>query len=180
MTARVYVWLGAWRRPDFWTGHSALSLDSGLYISYWPKKSRSSNSSSKKGSTFDWRAHRLNESINVDIEKLGQPDHTVVVMNLNESSMELFWFNVINEREENFHLLIHNCSTVVAKTLERGYLDSIKYRNFDKSFRKTPSDILSAMVAMGTMGTMGAMAMENTWYPSKVLRYATTLARVMN
>ena len=178
MTSWVYVWLGVWRRPapTSWTGHSALSLDSGLYISYWPSKSESFSFLSRKANILQWRPHRFTESIDVDIRKLGQPDHAVAIKNLNERSMEHFWLNLKNGEQRRFHSLGHNCSTVVARALVRGHRDAIKELTFATPINQIrwlePSNYFAVVCAGISTGTL--------WYPSQVLRYARALAKVMN
>ena len=178
MTTWVYVWLGAWRRPGAtsWTGHSALSLDSGLYISYWPSKSESFGSLSRRVKILQWRPHRFSLSIDVDIRKLGRPDHTVAIKNLEEKSIERFWLKVKNGERRQFHSLDHNCSTVVARALGRGHSDALrelKRATLIKQIRWLGPSNYFAMVA-------ASISTDTLWYPSQVLRYARALAKVMN
>jgi len=178
VTTWVHVWLGAWRRPEAtsWTGHSALSLDSGLYISYWPSKSESLSPLWKRVKILQWRPHRFSLSIDVDIRKLGRPDHTVAINNLNEKSMEHFWLKVKNGERRQFHSLDHNCSTVVARALGTGHNDAIKEMKrgaLIKQIRWLGPSNYFAMVA-------ASISADTLWYPSQVLRYARALAKVMN
>jgi hypothetical protein len=175
MTVDVRVWLGAWRRPDAWTGHSSLSIEPALYISYWPGRSESRAYPRKKKSVFRERPQGWSDSIDADITKLGRPSHIVRIDNLNEKSIEKFWSD-IKAGNGKFNLLEHNCSTVVANALQTGYTEAMESGRFGTIAKQVrwlaPSNYLAFALA--------SFSNESIWYPSQVLRLARSLARVMD
>lgn len=177
---RVHVWRGVLFDDKTWTGHAALSAgkdlaNPSLYISYWPKKGGDQRPGKKGRKLTRSRAGTYQEALADDVTEMGAPpSNTVDIAGLAEAAMTAFWREVLTGEDKRFKLAGHNCSTVVAGALKRGYVESLDRASFGELVKVVRWLDPSNAVALG----LADMSSDTIWYPRQVLRYAEALRRV--
>ena len=124
MTTKVYVWDTKAHifhdDPDPMDhGHSSALVRS-TYVSFWP----SDDSGSKpKKAKLSSRTPYYVEDYKEDCSKdaMNRPaDHIIEIKNLDEQAMLSYWYDE-KAKQNNFHFLESNCSTIVGRMLLKGW-----------------------------------------------------------
>lgn len=130
MVTKVYVWDTKanifYDDMDFEDhGHSAALVKS-TYVSFWPSDDSGTRPKKAKiSSRTPYYVKSYEEDCSKEAMKR-RADHVIELRNLDEQSMLSFW-REIKAKQNSFHFLDSNCSTVVGRMLLRGGWDPFEY-----------------------------------------------------
>ena len=107
---KVYIWYPT-ARP-FQLGHTAVTLENGTHISWWPKDKTEGKRSKKNPRDVG--------SLDEDIELEGRrPDKTFAVVGLDETASKKWWRDFLDTGEK-YNVAIRNCCHIVLAALDAG------------------------------------------------------------
>lgn len=162
MAVTLYVW----RSHDGNPGHCAMDVDR-TYMSYWPARASSAKKAFKLGTT---QAAHLSEEYRFDRRVERKPHDALKVLHgLDEKAMKDAWAKVMLQ-PGRYHMVKHNCSTLIAAVLEVGsgvkppFTPHIKIH---ERVHKTYSRLFLRILYLGNTITM--------WTPDQVWSYAETV-----
>ncbi|NKE43609.1 protease [Roseomonas frigidaquae] len=158
------------------TGHAALEMGAGLYISHYPAVELQ-----RSGSQF---LASLRGTAENDLKGLFQPsyahesdwwcpaDAQVIFRNYNPRRLRAFWAGY--RQDDTYNLTNRNCAVVVAHALEAALEGSLHTR-----FPWARLVLLLANPDIWIAAMIRSRAHLGTWTPGMTLDYARTLARIV-
>lgn len=116
MTVKVYIWE---KQKDQGTvGHASMSLSDGTHISWWPKDEISKDKTGKQLSSPAIQGQTLEADIS--FEECDPVVYTLDMCSADEKKIKTWWTN-FTAKNDQYHLLTMNCSTVVYMALKEVY-----------------------------------------------------------